>query len=146
MFDDFDDDENSFGNRKKKVEAMPIMKKAYEIFNITKILTETLPKSDDELPVRDLMLEDAMILPVKISGAEAADLYTLRMENAVIIKIHARSLMSFAASLGFESDKNDDYLNLLRTEIEEFKILFKEWVSGFDKTNDIPDDWGLFNE
>jgi hypothetical protein len=146
MFGDEDGDEFSFGNRRKRVEGLPIMIKAHEIFNTTKIIVETIPKAEDELPVRDLMLEDAMMLPVKISGAEAADLYTLRMENAVIIKMHARSLMTFATSLSFESDKNDDYVNLLKAEIEEFKVLFKEWIGGFDKSNDIPDDWGLFNE
>jgi hypothetical protein len=145
MDDSFDDEEQEdFGNRHKRVHEMPIMLKAREILKITKILTETLEGNKNELPVRDLMLEDAMMVPVKISGAEAAGLYTLRMENAVIIKIHARSLLTFTVSLKMDNPKSHDYINLLRTEIEEFKELFKDWVAGFDKSDDIPDDWGLF--
>jgi hypothetical protein len=146
--DSFDDDEDQSESAQDRlnVHKMPIMIKAQEIFKMTQIIVDTIPISEDELPVRELMLADAMMITVKITGAEAGDLYTLRMENAVIIKIHARSLMTFATSLGFDSDKHDDYIDLLRNEIEEFKILFKEWVAGFDIKHDIPDDWGLFNE
>ena len=30
-------------------------------------------------------------------------------------------------------------------EIDEFKVLFREWVKSFDVWNYIVDDWGLFN-
>jgi hypothetical protein len=38
------------------------------------------------------MMKDAMTIPAKITGVEAADLYDLRMENAVIIRKAAREL------------------------------------------------------
>jgi hypothetical protein len=41
-------------------------------------------------------------------------------------------------------DDDFDYLDLLRNEIEEFRLIFIDWVQSFDKTNDIPDNWGLF--
>jgi hypothetical protein len=34
---------------------------------------------------------------------------------------------------------------LLRKEIDEFRLLFIDWVASFDVWNYIKDDWGLFN-
>jgi hypothetical protein len=48
------------------------------------------------------MLEDVSIICAKIARAEGRDLYMLRMENAVIIKVHARSLMTLAGALKHE--------------------------------------------
>ena len=41
--------------------------------------------------------------------------------------------------MGFKETR---YLKVLRDAIEEFRVLFIEWVNGFDKSNDIPDEWG----
>lgn len=89
------------------------------------------------------MLEDAMIIPVKISGAEAVELYDLKMENAAIIRKAARELYIIAGSLRYEENK--EYIELLRNEIEVFRLLFIDWVAEFDAWNYIIDRWGLFN-
>jgi len=31
----------------------------------------------------------------------------------------------------------------MREKVEEFRLEFIEWVRGFDKTNDIPDNWAI---
>jgi hypothetical protein len=98
----------------------------------------------DALEIRYLMLDNAMTILVKVCGAEMAKLYTLRMENAVIIKIQARELLTQISYCKVENLSSYDYLDLLRDEIEEFRVLFLEWVNGFDKSDDIPDNWGLF--
>ena len=41
--------------------------------------------------------------------------------------------------------RETEYLDLLRNEIEAFRILFAEWVKTFDPFNYIIDRWGLFN-
>jgi hypothetical protein len=89
-------------------------------------------------------MEDVMIINAKLRGAEAGDLYSIRMENAVIIKTHAVSLLTATSGLKMMGLSNNKYLQLLRDEIEAFRILFVEWINSFDKTNDIPDGWGLF--
>ena len=102
--------------------------------------------SDDEFlheTTVKFMLEDAMIIPVKISGAEAVELYDLKMENAAIIRKAARELYIIAGSLRYEENK--EYIELLRNEIEVFRLLFIDWVAEFDAWNYIIDRWGLFN-
>ncbi|MBC8155003.1 MAG: hypothetical protein H7Z72_19085, partial [Bacteroidetes bacterium] len=80
----------------------------------------------------------------KIVGAEGGDLYTLRMENAVIVKIHARELLAQTSYCKAERLADPAYLLVLRDEIEAFRELFVEWINSFDKDNDVPDEWGLF--
>jgi hypothetical protein len=153
MFDDDDFDDEDYDpeearreleEERKRVDNLPITRKADELFEITKTIIDIVNEEDDELNYCSLMLEDVSIICAKIAGAEGGDLYTLRMENAVIIKVHARSLMTLAGALKYEKVCNPDYLDLLRNEIDEFRLIFIDWVQSFDKTNDIPDNWGLF--
>ena len=37
----------------------------------------------------------------------------------------------------------EDYVDLLREKIEEFRLLFVDWIRSFDKTYDIPDNWAV---
>jgi hypothetical protein len=127
---------------------MPIYQKAEQIFKLTEGLVQIIPTDNEilqETTVR-FMLENAMIIPVKIVGAEAGDLYDLRMENATIIRKAARELYVQAGSLRFEESITDiDYIDLLRNTIDEFRLLFIDWVASFDQWNYIKDGWGLFN-
>ncbi len=43
---------------------------------------------------------------------------------------------------GFEEAK---YFHIVRNLIEEFRLLFIDWVAAFDKEDYVIDRWGLFN-
>ncbi len=150
MWEDDDEDDNEDGGydpekERRKLEALPIYQKALEIYDLTKRITDTLDKEEDSNPYREMMLEDAMIVPAKIAGAEAMDDYILKMENAVVIKIHARSLLTQTSALRYLAALDEEYIQLLRNEIEEFRFLFKKWVGTFDiDTTKEGDGWGLF--
>ncbi|KQB41733.1 hypothetical protein RCH33_1070 [Flavobacterium daejeonense] len=127
---------------------MPLYQKAEQILQITRGLVETVPKENaflQETSVR-YMMENAYLIPAKIAGASGVGLYDLKMENAVLIRKAARELYVQAGSLRFEEGcKELDYIELLRKTIEEFRLLFVDWVTGFDSWNYIIDRWGLFN-
>lgn len=131
-----------------EIHNMPIYQKAEQIFKLTEGLIHVVPADNDflqETTVR-FMLENAFTIPVKIAGAEGGDLYDLRMENAAIIRKAARELSVQAGSLRYEEGITDtDYIDLLRSTIDEFRLLFIDWVAGFDQWNYIKDSWGLFN-
>ena len=150
MWEDDDDNEPDPdydpGEEMKKLNAMPIYQKAMEILDVTESIVDLLDKEDPMSEMhRQLMMEDAMIIGPKLAGAHAMDDYILKMENAVIIKIHVRSLLTHTASLKIEGLVDIQYLQLLRNEIEAFRLLFLEWIAKFeiDTTKD-PDGWGLF--
>ncbi|MES2240914.1 MAG: hypothetical protein V4497_11720 [Bacteroidota bacterium] len=135
-------------SKREELHQLPLYQKAEQIFKITRGLVEIVPVDNDflqETTVR-FMLENAMLISAKIAGAQGVELYDLKMENATIIRKAARELYVQAGSLEFEETISDkDYILLLRTEIDEFRLLFIDWVAGFDVWNYIKDNWGLFN-
>jgi len=84
-------------------------------------------------------------LTAKIVNAEAGELYDIRMENAAIIRKSARDLMVQYHSLEMFGFEYVEYYDMVRNLIEEYRVLFIEWVAGFDKWNYTIDHWGLFN-
>ena len=134
-------------SRRNKIKDLPIYQKAALIVQLVQSLGASLPEDDQYIQeTKHLMLEDAMIINAKIAGAEGGDLYSIRMQNAAIIRDHAMQLYVQIGSLRFhESYKDLEYVKLIRTEIESFRMLFIDWVENFDTTNHIWDDWGLFN-
>jgi hypothetical protein len=146
-FDSYHDHEDGEEQRrhlkeKLRIDQLPIMVKAREIFEITYALIEAIDEEEDILRLRERMMEAACVLGPKIASAEAGDLYTLRMENAVLIKLNARDLQAQNSLLMSERLVDESYTLLLRQTIQEFRSLFVEWVASFDKTNDIEDGWG----
>lgn len=127
-------------------EQLPIFKKGLEIYELTVKITDLIPDEDQMLcTYKGFMLEDAANLTVKVAGAEAADLYDIRMENAAIIRKAARDLMTHCSGLKMFGFKDTQYLHLIREAIEEYRLLFIDWVNTFDPWNYCVDRWGLFN-
>jgi hypothetical protein len=135
MWEDEDDNDNDYDpeEERRKLEALPIYQKALEIYDLTRRITDTFDKDDQSNP------------PAKIAGAEAMDDYILKMENAVVIKIHAKSLLAQTSAIAYLTNIDDAYIQLLRNEIEEFRHLFIKWVQSFEiDTTKEGDGWGLF--
>lgn len=113
---------------------------------LVKQITDIFPEDNDQLEsIKGILMEDAAMLCVKISGAENVEIYDLKMEAATIIRKAARDLMVQNHSLKAFGFKDVDYYQMVRNLIEEYRLLFIDWVAGFDKTNYIIDRWGLFN-
>jgi hypothetical protein len=137
-------------------EKMPIYQKAMEIMDVVDSLIESVLNTDIEFehPIEAEMIKhnlkymgiNASTIPAKIAGASHEDMpYDIKMENATIIRKAARELITDARGLEMHGYQDTEYLDLLRKEVEEFRILFAEWVKTFDCWNYIIDRWGLFN-
>lgn len=140
-----EDDEDDIDPR-----ALPIYKKAMEMLDVMHSLEEAAPKlagDMGEMLESQLghMMADAMMIPAKIAGAEGGGLYDLRMENAAIIRKAARDLVVGLRGLEMFGWDDQRYFNILRAETEEFRLLFIDWVAGFDRNDYVIDRWGLFN-
>ena len=130
-----------------KFTNIPIYNKAFEIFKMIEGLAVALPEDDEFIQSsKDIMREDVMIIMSKIAGAEGGNEYTIRMQNAAIIRDHAMSLYVRVGGLRMhESFKDHEYVKLIRKEIDEFKALFVEWKNSFDASNHYWDEWEMFN-
>ena len=127
-------------------EKLPIYLKGKEILDVVFKITALIPDNDEYLnEVKACMLNDAALLTVKVAGAEAAGLYDLKMENAAIIRKAARDLIVQQHSLDMFGFEYVEYYQIVRDLIEEYRLLFIDWVAGFDKWDYIIDRWGLFN-
>lgn len=128
------------------VRALPIFRKGKEILEVVCKLAELIPKENSMLmETRGQMIVDAAQLSVKVAGAEAGDLYDIRMECAAVIRKAARDLMVQKHALKMFGFEEAEYFQVVRDLLEEYRLLFIDWVAGFDKENYIIDRWGLFN-
>jgi hypothetical protein len=142
MFDPEDDSDDSDFN---DYHSMPVFKKAEEIASIVRTICQLIEDKDVAEPVKEQMLANAYLIPAKIVGAEAIDIYGLKFDNAMLIKLAARELSTQVTFLNQLQVCNEKYLIMLKEEIEEFRLLFLEWVRGFDRSNDLPDEWDIRN-
>ena len=67
------------------------------------------------------------------------------MENATIIRKAARDIFVGGNTLEYFGFSDSKYYNLVRNLIEEFRLLFIDWISSFNPKHYIVDNWGLFN-
>lgn len=134
-------------SRLDKTHNLPLYQKAQLIFQLVESLVASLPEEDEYIQdTKHFMREDALVIPAKIAGAEGGDLYSIRMQNAAIIRNHAMHLYVQVGSLRMHKNyKELEYVQLIRKEIDEFRLMFIEWVESFDANNHIWDEWGLFN-
>ena len=125
---------------------LPIYKKGWEIYEVVHQICELIPEEDEMLGhVKSIMLEDAMLLTVKVAGATAGQLYDIKMEAATIIRKAAQDLMIQNHSLEMFGFEYVEYFQIVRDLLEEYRLLFIDWVAKFDQWNYIIDRWGLFN-
>lgn len=134
-------------SRLDETHNLPLFQKAELIYQLVESLVASLPDEDTYIQdTKHLMQENAMIIPAKIAGAEAGELYSIRMQNAAIIRDHAMHLYVQVGSLRLNKNyKELEYVELIRKELNYFRQLFIEWVGRFDTNNHIWDEWELFN-
>ena len=125
---------------------LAIYKKGMEIFQVVDHICQLIPDEDERLGhVKGIMLEDAILLSVKVAGATGDQLYDIKMEAAAIIRKAARELMIQNHALEMFGFEHVEYYQIVRDLLEEYRLLFIDWVARFDPWDYIIDRWGLFN-
>jgi hypothetical protein len=130
----------------EKHKKLPIYKKSLVIRKLTRAVVEPIDEEEDEMNIKQLMLENAYMISSKIAGAEAGELYSYRLENAFSIKRYANELLAEAALCESKKLGNQVYLKPLKKEIEKLRKLFKVWVESFNKHKDVEDAWALWQD
>ena len=129
--------------RLDKYRKLPVFQKSEELLELANVIAETLKEDEKKEHLASEILSNAMIIQVKIAGAEGGNLYSLRMQNAVLIKIAAHDLLNAVVFAAMVEINEEDYVDLMREKIEEFRPVFVDWIRGFDNSYDIPDNWGI---
>jgi hypothetical protein len=116
-----------------------------EILKTVESLVESLSETDKKMYASHLS-ESSLIMCAKIAGAVGSDSWLICIQNAAIVRHHAEYLLTATSGMRHMTAADKNYIMVLRTEIEEFRMLFKEWVSGFKEmdADGFDDEWGLF--
>ena len=156
IYNDFDDDFlnddtasvealNEIKREQERISILPLMVKACQIFDVVNGIVETFSNSDDiSSHYKEVMVSNVRKLRNGIVAAEDATYFSTKMENAVLVKVAAQNLLAQEAGLSLLNLADPAYLKVLRDEIEEFREKFLEWISTFDRKNDMDDGWNLF--
>lgn len=124
----------------------PIFQKSEEIFQTLRTITSLIPEDEEILQdIKQQIMGNIMMIQAKLAAAHGAQLWDIRMENAAIIRKNARELMIQNHTLKAFGFRDVKYYDIVREQLEEFRLLFREWVAGFDPKKYIVDEWGLFN-
>ena len=129
--------------RLDKYEKLPVYKKSQELFDLVDVISEALKEDEMKESLAVQMCSNAALIQAKIAGAEGGGLYSLRMQNAVLIKLAIQDMFNAVSFASIVEINEEDYVQLMRDKVEEFRVVFVEWIRGFDKSYDIPDNWAI---
>ena len=129
--------------RLDKYQKLPVFRKSEELLELVEVIAESLKDSERKDYFVSEMINNAYLVQVKIAGAEGGGLYSLRMQNAVLIKLAVQDMFNAVSAAAMLDINEEDYVDLMRDKVEEFRLLFVDWIRGFDKTHDIPDSWAI---
>ncbi|MBK7964718.1 MAG: hypothetical protein IPK10_05115 [Bacteroidetes bacterium] len=129
----------------ERISKLPVMIQAVQLFELVNGIVETF-STDDEISLhyKEVMLSDVRKLRNRIIATEDAEYFSLKMENAVLVKVAAQNILAQEAGLNLLCLADPSYLEVLRDEIEVFRTLFIEWTNSFDRSRDMDDGWNLF--
>lgn len=150
-------DENRFSKRMNRhgeawknapgiLAARDLYKHWRELFGLVVAFAENLADDNDgthQSSTKSLIYQNAMIIAPKIIGAVSVESYTLKMENAAIIRSNCRQMMeqiNFAVLMGWA---DETYKQVIEESLDQFRQLFRAWVTTFEKDS-FDDEWGLF--
>ncbi|HEY4327391.1 MAG TPA: hypothetical protein VGN20_25635 [Mucilaginibacter sp.] len=129
--------------RLDRYRKLPIFKKSDELYELANVIAEALKEDDKRQHLASEIVGNAMLIQAKIAGAEGGGTYSIRMQNAVLIKLAVQDMFNATSFASMIKINKEDYVDLMRDKVEEFRIVFVEWIRGFDKTYDIPDNWAI---
>src|SRR5665811_1424273 len=106
-------------------EERSLYKKGEEIYEVVDHICQLIPDDDERLGfVKGLMLEDALMLTVKVAGSTGGQLYDIKMEAAAIIRKAACELMIQNHALKMFGFEHVEYFQIVRDLLEEYRFLF----------------------
>jgi len=125
---------------------LPLYLKGKEIYKVSDQIFQLIPEDNKPLiQMKNVMLNDALLLTEKVDEANSGHYYDLQMESATIIRKAACELMHLSNALDMFGFEHVEYFEIVRNLLEEYRLLFINWVAKFDQQDYIIDRWGLFN-
>lgn len=129
----------------EKLQKHPLLKQAKEVLAIVDALLDSCSNETREV-YGSTLRESAMIIVAKLHSGLASDNYVLCMQKAAIIRKHGEYLRLSNHMLSSSGALEEKYVAMFRQEMENFRLLFKDWAREIHQMeDDSEDEWGLFS-
>lgn len=92
---------------------------------------------------KNMILDEARQVAVKVRSSDAAGFYVLQMENAAMIRKGAQFVSSQILAMADMGFIEAEHARVVRADIDQFRLLFRTWIRTFEK-DDYEDEWGFF--
>ena len=126
-----------------RVQSLPIVQKAGLISDLIISFSEHLGETDVEFEYKKILLNSGFEICNKLVIAETSSYFNDKLENALLVKIAIKKILHQLAGMQELGISDVEYSQLIENEIEEFRSLYNNWVSTFDKSITLSDGWDL---
>ena len=126
-----------------RVASLPIIQKAGKISDLINAFAEVLGNSEAENQYKTVLIAAGFEVCNKLVLAESSHYYNDKLEQALLVKMAIKKVLHQLAGIDVLGLSDINYSNLIKSEIEEFRIIFNEWVLSFDKSTFSSDGWNI---
>ena len=105
-----------------------------EILDAVKEITTLFPDDNDGLQfLKENMIRNANLLSEKVLRGQYGELYDIKMQCASFIRRACLFLLKSERLMSIFIFEDIDYYKIVKDLLEEYRLLFIDWVNGFDK-------------
>ena len=126
-----------------RVQSLPIVQKAGLISDLIISFSEHLGETVVDFEYKKILLNAGFEICNKLVIAETSSYFNDKLENALLVKMAIKKVLHQLAGMQVLGISDVEYSQLIENEIEEFRSLYNNWVSTFDKSITLSDGWDL---
>ena len=126
-----------------RVQSLPIVQKAGLISDLIISFSEHLGQTEVGIEYKKILLNAGFEICNKLVIAETSSYFNDKLENALLVKMAIKKVLHQLAGMQVLGISDVEYSQLIENEIEEFRSLYNNWVSSFDKSITLSDGWDL---
>lgn len=124
----------------EKIKDLPVYRQAVSLRTMSREIASFVTYNKDLLSLRhslshrdqiaDSILQDSILIPQQIARAESSSSRAIRQNSVKFINIITRNLNAYCKGLEMDGIREREYLDLLRSEVKNFRMAFKKWRKG----------------
>lgn len=126
-----------------RIQSLAIVQKAALVSDLIISFCEHLGDSQVEYEYKKILLNAGLELCNKIVIAETSSYFNDKVENALLVKMAVKKVLHQLAGMQVLGLSDKEYSHLIEKEIEEFRLLYNEWVNAFNNSTTLSDGWDL---
>ena len=124
----------------------PLYKKAEEIDRTLNSISALIPENKVMLLfINGLIGKASHRITHNLIRAEESKRYDTKMFCAGLVRSGCIDVIGLGNELIKRGFRDGKYFTIVERQVEEFRLLFLNWVAGFDQKVFVTDRWGLFN-